>query len=141
MYSRETPESTTVRQIIADAQSQLPDSGINLILFGHIEGDREQLERALFGAKVLTIYKDIEKRKIVSTEWNLTPTGAFDTGQAGEPFRSISAVLWFRLFKAGTVFGRTYKLYLNPKATSQLPASLVSRLEATINEWTTWQGN
>jgi hypothetical protein len=49
---KETPESTTIRQIIFDAQSQLPESGINLILFGHIEGDREQLERALFGSEV-----------------------------------------------------------------------------------------
>jgi hypothetical protein len=137
--SKETPESTTIRQIMVDAQSQLPESGLNLILFGHIEGDRKQLERALFGAEVLTFYKDTERSKIVSTGWSLTPTGAFDPGQAGEPFRSIIGVLWFRLFKAGTVFGRTYKLYLNPNATSRLPASVVLRLEAMINEWTTWQ--
>jgi hypothetical protein len=138
VHSRDTPESTTIRQIIGEARSQLPVSGINLILFGHIEGDRKQLERALFGAELLTFYKDTQRKKIVCTEWSLTPTGAFDAGQPGEPFRSISGVLWFRLFKVGTVFGRTYTLYLNPNATSRLPEIIVSRLEETINEWTTW---
>jgi hypothetical protein len=135
VYSRETPESTTIRQIIADAQSQLPQSGINFILFGHIEGDREQLERALFGAEVLTIHKDLEKRKIVSTEWNLTPTGAFDAGRAGEPFRSISGVLWFRLYKAGNLV-RSYELYRNPSATYPIPETVVAILERLMSEWT-----
>jgi len=133
--SKETPESTTIRQIMVDAQSQLPESGINLILFGHIEGDREQLERALFGAEVLTFYKDTERSKIVSTEWSLTPTGAFDAGQAGEPFRSISGVLWFRLYKAGNLV-RSYKLYCNPGATYPIPEAVVAILERLMSEWT-----
>jgi hypothetical protein len=135
IYSREIPESTTIRQIISDAQSQLPQSGINLILFGHVEGDQKQLERSLFGAEVLTIHKDIEKRKIIAKEWNLTPTGAFDAGQAGEPFRSVSGVLWFRLYKVGKLF-RSYKLYRNPSSTYPIPDAAVAILEHLMSEWT-----
>lgn len=34
----ETPESTVIRQLLLDGLAQLPQSGCNLIIFGHIEG-------------------------------------------------------------------------------------------------------
>lgn len=44
------PESTVIRQCLLEGLGQLPDDGYNIVLFGQIEGNRHNIEDALFGA-------------------------------------------------------------------------------------------
>ncbi len=51
------PESTVVRQLLESALAQLPNDGVNIVLFGQVAGDREHLERALFLGAPLQLRK------------------------------------------------------------------------------------
>jgi hypothetical protein len=133
---RPTPESTVVRQILSDTFSQLPEGGCNLILFGQIKGDRMHMERALFGAEVFVIDRNLETKKALFS-WARSPTGAFGSGPEGEPFQWLSGILWFRIWKLGDCFGRGYKFYLNGNASVPIPPSVVIELEGIMDRWKT----
>jgi len=133
---RPVPESTVIRQIFSDTFSQLPEGGCNLILFGQLEGDRMHMERALFGAEMGVVERNLETRE-AQFSWVRSPTGAFSNGPEGEPFRWLSGVLWFRIWKLGDCFGRVYYLYLNPNSSVPIPASVVSELAGIIDHWKT----
>jgi hypothetical protein len=56
---RDTPESTSVRQILAATLAkQLPPSGINLVLLGQVGGDETSIEDALLGQDRLTFRQE-----------------------------------------------------------------------------------
>ena len=133
-----TPESTVIRQILLDGLGQLPATGYNLIIFGHIEGDRRNLEDALYGTEFIEQRIDRENKKVTfSCKW--APTGAFDKGSPGDLFRSANGVLWIRLMPLAPdsdVLGRAYKLYLNPCSTP-LPNEVTELLNTVIKQWTT----
>ncbi len=133
-----TPESTKIRQILLDGLGQLPVTGYNFVIFGHIEGDRRNLEDALYGTEFMEQQVNRENKKVIFS-WKRAPTGAFDRGSAGEPFRGVNGVLWVRLMPFapdGDVLGRAYKLYLNPCSTS-LPNEVTESLNTVIDQWTT----
>jgi hypothetical protein len=121
-----TPESTVLRQILLDALAQLPESGCNLVLLGHISGQRHSLEEALYGTEIYKFRKNFETRKVTLHEYR-TPTGAFGSGQEGDLFSPLSGVLWFRLWGYERNFGRAYHLYQNSN----------SRLEEVYAKWST----
>jgi hypothetical protein len=127
------PESTRVRQILIEGISQLPDSGCNLILLGQIAGDREDVERALYGAEVCDFITNLETKETTS-EWRRIPTGAFGRGKEGEAFHSLSGVLWFRLSEFNNSFGRFYEFYQNPNATMLIPLEVSERLQCVISQ-------
>lgn len=53
-----TPYNKNIRDKLLDTlNEQLPVKGINLVLLGHVQGDRQELEYALEGAPVLNIYR------------------------------------------------------------------------------------
>jgi hypothetical protein len=142
-YPEPIPESTRIRQIFLDCLSQLPDSGCNLIIFGQIEGDRSHLERALYGAEYGELLRN-HQTKALSFRLRLAPVGAFATGEKGEPFRSLSGVLWMRLYHLYQLEGtmqRAYKLYVNPNASLPLPSDVIESLDAMMQEWATWSEN
>jgi len=121
------PEATVVRQILIEELSQLSQTGINLILVGQISGSHEDLETALFGPIVVDFVAN-SKMEVESTTTQL-PHGAYDAGVNGDPFRSISGVLWFKLF---SITGPKYKLYPNPNASSPLPREVIACLESVV---------
>jgi hypothetical protein len=122
------PESTEVRRILLKGLSQLPETGINLIVFGHLRGSRDDLERALYGPPVVDFATSLEISAVKSSVVQL-PHGAYDAGANGEPFRGLSGVLWFKLLSGP---GPEYKLYPNPNATSPLPQNVITGLESVI---------
>ena len=131
----ETPESTVIRQLLLDGLAQLPQLGCNLIIFGHIEGQRRSLEDALFGAEFVGIRKNLKTRQVI-TEWVRSPTGAFGPGPEGDPFRPLSGVLWVRLFKSfDNCLFRAYKLYANPHAAVCIPDDVKRAIEKIAQEW------
>ena len=131
----ETPESTVIRQLLLDGSTQLPQSGCNLIIFGHIEGQRDSLEDALFGAKFVGLKKNLKTREIIA-EWVLSPTGAFGPGHEGDSFRSLSGVLWVRLSKSfDSYLFRAYKLYTNRHANVCIPDGVQRAIEKIAKEW------
>jgi hypothetical protein len=133
---RPIPESTVIRQILSETRSQLPENGRNLILFGQVEGDRMHLERALYGAEIGVIERNLETKE-VRFGWSLSATGAFGAGLEGEPFQWLSGILWYRLWKLADTFGRAYELYLNPNALIPIPSKVVSKLKQTMESWQT----
>ncbi len=116
--------------------AQLPDRGCNLIIFGHIEGSRNDLEDALYGMKVPGFQPNRETRR-VTLVWTHIMTGAFCTGLAGEPFRPLSAILWVRLWPRENSLGRAYKLYRNPNALQPFSSDVMDAVFAVVNRWTT----
>ena len=132
------PESTIIRQKLRAGLVQLPTSGCNVIIFGHKVGDRDHLERALYGSELPMVLRD-RTTKHWHMEWTRTPTGAFRADEKGEPFRSLSGVLWVRLmidpFDDVKLY-RSYKWYPNPYAATKLPLSAVEAIEAVCNAWT-----
>ncbi|MGH7260930.1 MAG: hypothetical protein ACREI9_09655 [Nitrospiraceae bacterium] len=135
-HHKTTPESTVIRQILLDGLSQLPVGGCNLVLFGQIAGSRHDLRQALFGAPMLDIIRNLVS-KTHRTEWRLSPTGAFSSGEKGEPFKHLSGVLWFRLMTWEKTLLRAYTLYQNPNADASLPANVTDILDAVSKEWDT----
>ena len=80
------------------------------------------------------IRKNLETRKVI-TEW-VRPTGAFGRGPEGDHFRTLSGVLWVRLFKSfdGDLF-RAYKLFANPHAVVCIPDNVKTAIEKITKEW------
>lgn len=136
LHRIETPESTVIRQLLIGAQSQLPQDGLSLVVLGHIEGDRHNVEDALFGAKVFQIHRNLTTRE-ATCSWSRVPNGAFCDGPAGEPFRSLGAVLWVRLWPDDNTLGRAYKLYANPCASTPYPDVVLEAIGAAIKQWQT----
>lgn len=134
LHHIETPESTVIRQLLLDGLSQLPDSGYNLILFGDIEGHRDNLEDALLGTEVTRFRRNPETRQVIAVSAR-APTGAFSAGPAGEPFRLLGGVLWIRLWRDGDVLGRAYMPCPNPNARPPLPRDVIEAIVAVMNEW------
>ena len=122
-----TPESTVIRQRLADALTQLPDAGVTMVLFAQVYGSREHLERALFqGAPVCEFIIDNAARKVVGTEWRHVGSTVFGDSS----FLRLSGVLWMRLWR---LFGpMQYKLYINPNAATPIPATVVDAFEQEI---------
>lgn len=130
-----TPESTVIRQLLLEALEQLPSIGHNLIMFGHIEGDRYDLENALYGTEV--IQQQINQvTKEITFSLRRAPTGAFDRGAAGELFKSLNGLIWVRLWPDGDALGRAYKFYQNPNS-MPLPNEINESLNTVINRWAT----
>jgi hypothetical protein len=124
-----TPEATVVRQILSEELSQLPKTGINLVILGQRAGNREDLETALFGPVAVDFWSVAETKEVESAVVQL-PHGAYDAGANGESFRGLSGVLWFKLFN---MTGPQYALYPNPNATNPLPQEVAARLESVIS--------
>ena len=80
-----TPESTTIRRLLAEALRQLPADGINLVLFGHRQGDRHDLERALEGPEVVDFILDKRTKSLLGAETRRVGTAAF-VGESAEQF-------------------------------------------------------
>lgn len=135
-YYQATPESTSIRQRLREClERQLPSAGCNLVIFGHKEGDRADLERALEGSEFVMIHRKHTTGE-VRFEENRSPTGAFRPDERGEPFRNLSGVLWVRLMTVGTQFIRAYKLYLNTHARNPLPREVGEAITAVTDAWT-----
>jgi hypothetical protein len=132
---RPTPESTEIRQRLLGALTQLPKSGYNLVLFGHIRGSRDHLERALFGGEIVDLIRNHGTQELTS-EIRRGP-GAFTEGRSGDPFESLSAVLWMRLWPlSASSFVRAYMLYPNPRARYPLPPEVTTVLDGVRQAWT-----
>lgn len=136
----DTPESTVIRQLLLDGLSQLPDQGCNVIIFGHIEGYRCNLEDALYGTEQVRCRRRLESGK-PTVIWTRAPTGAFSPGGSGEPFQRLSGVLRVSLWRDGNAIGRAYKLYLNPNAHLPLPSEVIETLDAGMKQWATQPEN
>ena len=129
-----TPESTVVRQLLGDALIQLPDDGVNMVLFGQIFGDREHLERALFrGAPVCDFVIDNATKKVVGTEWRQVGSTAF----SDPAFTRLSGVLWMRMTRLFGPLRHHYSLYVNPNAKAPIPPAVVALLDEEITCRTT----
>ena len=123
-----TPESTVIRQRLVAALGQLPPEGLNIVLFGHLMGDRRDVEEAPGGTQVVEVRKDPATRR-PEMEWVRLPTGAF-----GDPaFRALSGVLWYRLYRIGDVLGRAYWLGLNGDAQVRFPETLAALFTEAMN--------
>jgi hypothetical protein len=134
-HRQEVPEATIIKSILLDAGAQLPSDGINIVLLGQKSGDRKDLQRALGGTEASSISRN-RRTGEVWLERTPVPTGAFDPGPLGEPFRGISGVLWIRLIKLdGEKLYRAYKLYPNQSANSHIPATVSTAIEDIISSW------
>lgn len=115
------PEATKIKDRLREASAQLPTTGVNIVLLGHVSGNRKDLERALEGTET---HAFVQNRRTGETwlDKNPFPTGAFDPGQLGELYGGISGVLWMRLVKLDDdKLYRAYRLYVNELATSGIP--------------------
>lgn len=63
-----------------DGLAQLPEGGCNVIILGHLAGDRAQLERALRGMEVAEFVRNLETKEVAS-EWIRPPLGACSSGE------------------------------------------------------------
>lgn len=133
------PESTVIQQGLLEGLGQLPSSGYNLIIFGHIEGDRYHLENALFGTDYIE-QRINRNTKGVAFAKKRASTGAFNAGPSGEAFKSLNGVIWIRLWRDGNTLGRAYKLYVNPYSIP-LPDDVIEALNAVMKQWATWTEN
>lgn len=130
-----TPESTVIRQILLDGLQQLPESGCNMIIFGQIEGNRENVMDALWGTPILEFC-----RGSPDSEWKRIPTGAFDAGKAGESFRSLSCVLWISLnldhdyINNVDIIRRDYTIFPNPNALNPIHDDVVNVIVDLIEQ-------
>jgi len=129
-----TPESTVIRQRILDALEQLPKQGINIVVWGHKQGNRSDLERALYGAEVCLLDRD-HVTKEVKSKWVRAGSGAFLADESGDQFRALNAILWIRLTSLGESLQKAYKLYVNPSATTQFPEKVRGTLEQQFRNW------
>lgn len=129
------PESTVIRQGLLEGMAQLPHQGCNVIIFGHIEGKRCDMEDALYGTRFPVDSYNRETREVASV-WTRVTTGAFGASPAGEPFRNLSAILWVHLWPHGDILGRAYQFYRNPNALRAFPSDVVDAVGA-VEQWTT----
>lgn len=120
------PESAKIRERLgACVECRLPSSGCNLILFGHEERGRSNLERALYGAEMCHTRWDRNNHKLL-VEWGREQTGAFRARE--KRFRALSAVLAVHVAVAPPRLSRSYKLYLNQYASARLPPGVIETI-------------
>ena len=110
---------------------RLPSSGCNLILFGHEERGRSNLEGAPYGAKICTTRWDRNAQK-VRVEWGREQTDPFRAGE--KRFRGLSAVLAVHITVSPLRFSRFYRLYLNDYASARLPLGVIETIPTMKTE-------
>lgn len=118
------PESTVIQERLLKGLAQLPDAGCNLIVWGEIEGRRENMEGALYGTEMIRSSPNQADPTVPFVPYRL-PTGAFSPGDAGVHFRTLSGVLWVQLRRNGDFIQKNYRLYRNPNTIVQLPENLI----------------
>ena len=128
------PESTVIRQILGSALAQLPEYGCNMVLFGQIEGDHENLVDALFGTLYVEAGLDGNTAQYFTRERRMQ-NGAFTAPDSAELFGALTAVLWFRLWRDGDRIKGCYRGHANPKAQVPLPDNVRERLDEVIKAW------
>jgi hypothetical protein len=120
------PESTVIRQLIEKALAQLPDDGINVVLFGQIRGDRQHLERALFrGAPIADFIVNNLTREVVGTENRGVGTTVFSDSR----FVRLSAVVWMHIDTLPSPIGLHYKFYANPSAATPITPAAAQAIQ------------
>jgi len=125
------PESTVIRQILGAALAQLPEHGCNMVLFGQIEGDHENLIDALFGTEYVEtgLYA---KTHEYFTRMRRMQNGAFTAPDSAELFGALTAVLWFRLWRDGDRIRGCYRGHANPNAQVPFPDNVREKLDGVI---------
>jgi len=126
---RPTPESTVIKQTLQDALAQMPGGRCGIVIFGQIEGDRRNLEEALFGTEYVEMARHLDSGEYV-TRWRRAPNGAFNS--PGNEFNGISGVIWIRLWRDGDELNAAYSGYRNDRACSPLPDAVRLRLDALL---------
>jgi hypothetical protein len=119
-----TRESAVVRQLLESALTELPDTGVNMVLFAQIDGIRAHLERALF--KRVSVKEFLTNQ--LTKRWRQASTTVFGDGK----FARLGGVLWMRLLHFGGPLRPYYRLYVNPKAAVPMPPALIATLGREI---------
>lgn len=124
-------ESAKIRErLAACVECRLPSSDCNLILFGHEERGRSNLEGALYGAEICTTRWDQNAQKVL-VEWGREQTGAFRARE--KRFRALSGVLGVHVAVSPPRLSRSYRLYLNHYATARLPPGVIETITKVMN--------
>jgi hypothetical protein len=122
-------ESTVARQLLESALAQLPDDGVNIVLFAHVDWSRSHLERALFqrapGSEHLI-------HRFTTKLLGLRRRSAAPTVFGDSRFARLSGVLWIRLLHLGGPVRSYYNLYVNPNAAVPIPPALIVALNGEI---------
>lgn len=123
-------ESAKIRESLgACVECRLPSSDCNLILFGHEERARSNLERALYGAEICTTRWDHNAQKVL-LEWGREQTGAFRARE--KRFRALSGVLGVHVAVSPPRLSRSYRLYLNHYAAARLPRGVIEAITKVL---------
>jgi hypothetical protein len=122
-------ESTVVRQLLESALADLPDAGVNIVLFAQVEGSRSQLEQILFkrGADAASLTSRVTTMLLGSRGRQAEPTVFGDAR-----FARLSGILWMRLLHLGGPLRPYYHLYVNPNAAVPIPPALIATLSREI---------
>ncbi|SRR6266487_3069215 len=128
------PESTVIRQILGSALAQLPKHGCNMVLFGQIEGDHENLVDALFGTVYIETGLDTSSGEYFTRVCRMQ-NGAFTAPHTSESFGALTTVIWFRLWRDGDCIKGSYRGHTNPNAQVPLPNNVRERLNGIIRAW------
>jgi hypothetical protein len=122
-------ESTVVRQLLESALADLPDAGVNIVLFAQIEGSRSHLEQILFkhGSDAASLTSRVTTMLRGSRGRPAEPTVFGDAR-----FARLSGVLWMRLLHLGGPLRPYYNLYVNPNAAVPIPRALIATLSREI---------
>jgi hypothetical protein len=132
-----TPESTVVRQLLESALTQLPDAGVNMVLFGQVDASGGLLERALLkGAPVAESLTNRVTKKLLGTRWRQGGTTVFGDAR----FARLSGVLWMRLLHLGGRLRPYYNLYVNPNAEVPMPPAVIVALNGEIKQRSSGDG-
>jgi hypothetical protein len=124
-----TRESTAVRQLLESALTELPDTGVNIVVLAQIDGIRAYLERALFKrVSVAEFLSNRVAKKLLGTRWRQVGTPAFRDAR----FARLGGVLWIRLLHLGGPLRPDYRLYVNPNAAVPMPRALIATLNQEI---------
>src|SRR5439155_10741023 len=108
-----------------EALTQLPIEGINVVVFGQIQGSRDHLERALFrGAPVADFLTNRVTKKYLGVQWRHVGSTVFDN----PAFSRLSGVLWVRLSQLIGPLQCAYELYANPSAATPMVPTLVTTI-------------
>jgi hypothetical protein len=130
-------ESTVVRQLLESALAELPDAGVNMVLFAQIEGSRGHLEQILFkrGSDAGSLTSRVTTMLLRSGG---RPAESTVFGDAR--FARLSGVLWMRLLHLGGPLRPYYHLYVNPNAAVPIPSALIATLSREIERRSSGDG-
>jgi hypothetical protein len=117
------PESTVIRQVLGTALAQMPEHGCNVVLFGQIEGNHQNLVDALLGTEYIEFVKDVKTNKSFQRVRRMQ-TGAFTAPDSAEMFGALSGVLWYRLWRDDNCIRGSYRGHRNPNANVPFPESV-----------------